>query len=281
MDFETAQARLRTAIARDEAELPLAESALLIAACRDPDLEVDRYLARIDVMVDAVRVLLPGDLDLVASVKAMNRHLIEVEGFRGNTDHYADPRNSFLNVVLDRKLGIPITLSVLYIEVGQRIGLDVRGISFPGHFLVRFGSGAQVVVIDPFFGGVSLSEGDLVERMRRFVPDEGQARLYLHQVLQGAPKLEILARMLRNLREVYAARERLEDALTAADQIVMITPHDPSAVRERGDLYLRLEASHAAAADYRTYLALAPDAPDAEAVRAQLVTLEGAGGRLN
>ena len=281
MDFDNAKAQLKAAVTQSDVALPLAESALLIAACRDPALDIERYLARIDTIEDAVRAILPGAPKLVESVQAINRHLIATEGFRGNTDNYADVRNSFLNEVLDRKLGIPITLSVLYIEIGLRLGLEVRGVSFPGHFLVRFGAAGQVIVIDPFFGGLILNQADLVERMRRFVPEQEQARASLVHVLRGVGKVEILARMLRNLREIYAGQAALGSALTAADQIVMLTPQDPIAVRERGDLYVRLEVPHAAAADYRKYLEMAPDAPDADNVRARLIEAQGSGTRLN
>lgn len=281
MDFDNAKAQLKAAVTQSDVALPLAESALLIAACRDPALDIERYLARIDTIEDAVRAILPGAPKLVESVQAINRHLIGTEGFRGNTDNYADVRNSFLNEVLDRKLGIPITLSVLYIEIGLRLGLEVRGVSFPGHFLVRFGAAGQVIVIDPFFGGLILNQADLVERMRRFVPEQEQARASLVHVLRGVGKVEILARMLRNLREIYAGQAALGSALTAADQIVMLTPQDPIAVRERGDLYVRLEVPHAAAADYRKYLEMAPDAPDADNVRARLIEAQGSGTRLN
>lgn len=277
----TAEARLQALASAPNEAFSIAECALLIAATRLPALDVERYIARLDVLTDAVRAGLSPSSTLVEQVQAINRHLIGVEGFRGNTDDYSDVRNSFLNEVLERKLGIPITLSVLYIEIAERLGLDVKGVGFPGHFLVRFGTGQQVIVIDPFFGGISLSENDLVERMRRFIPDETQARLFLVQVLRGTSKVEILARMLRNLREIYAAEGDLSQALTAANQIVNLTPGDHSAVRDRGALYLRLEVPHAAIADYTAYLNAAPEAPDAAQIRERLVELQANASRLN
>jgi len=264
-----------------EKDLPLAEAALLIAAYRDPSLDPGRYLARLDTMADAARALISPEPDFVAVVRGMTHYLASVEGFRGNTDEYADPRNSFLNEVLDRRLGIPITLCVLYIEIGSRLGLEARGVSFPGHFLVRFAADERVVVLDPFFGGLSLSEADLVERMRRFVPDEVRARNLLGEVLKGAPKMEILARMLRNLREIYAREEKLAEALIAADQAVLFSPGDATAIRDRGSLYERLEVPHAALTDYRDYLERVPGAPDAAEVHARMAALAAEGSRLN
>ena len=280
MESKLAHERLKRIAKREESELPLAESALVIAACRDPEVDVDYYLGRIDQIVAEIRGNLPRSRDFVASVRALTRYLSEDEGFRGNTGNYADPRNSFLSEVLDRKVGIPITLSVLYIEIGARLGLDVRGLSFPGHFLVRFGTGDDIIVLDPFFGGVSLSGAELFQRMRRFASGDDEARVMLVHVLRGAPKAEILARILRNLREIYFNRGDLADALIAADQSVMLTPGEPHAIRCRADLYFQLEVGHSAAADYRRYLQLLPDAPDAEDVRGRLIEL-GDGGRLN
>lgn len=281
MDEKTAQVRLKQLATYSEAELPLAEGALLIAACRDATVDVQHYLDRIEAMADNVRKTLPEESDFVGSVRALTQYVSSVEGFRGNTGEYADLKNSFLNCVIDRKLGIPISLSVIYIEVGTRLGMDVCGVSFPGHFLVRFGDEEKIIVLDPFFGGVSLGEEDLFKRMLRFVPDESQARSMLRQVLRGAPKSEILARMLRNLREIYVKQGDLADALNAADQIVSFTPNEPQALRSRGDLYFQLEVTHAAVSDYRAYLSLVPNGPDAEEVRSRIVALSDQPGRLN
>ncbi|MFT5390004.1 MAG: regulator of sirC expression with transglutaminase-like and TPR domain [Gammaproteobacteria bacterium] len=281
MADKTAQSRLQALAVAPDDEVPLAEGALLISAWRNPGLEVARYLSQIDALVAAIAPLLPDDRSLASSTLAINQHLFTDVGFCGNTDDYADVRNSFLNEVLERKLGIPITLSVLYIEVAQKLGLPACGISFPGHFLVRLGGRDGAIVIDPFFSGLSLSEAELVERMRRFVPDKGQAREALNTVLHGAPNKEILSRMLRNLRALYVNDNDLEAALAVADQIVAFSPADPMAVRERAELYFQLEVPHAARADYRRYLELAPDAGDAANVRERLVLLERTANRLN
>lgn len=281
MDSNTVLERLKHLASQEDSELNLAEGALLIAAFRDDSLDLSHYLGRLDAMVESVRETLPETEDFSGSVRALTQYLAGEEGFRGNTDEYADVRNSFLNDVLDRKLGIPITLSVLYIEIGTRLGLDVCGLSFPGHFLVRFRHDDKIIVLDPFFGGVSLNEDDLLQRMRRFVPNESQARAMLGQVLRGAPKSEILARMLRNLRELYVSQGELPAALSAADQILAFTPDEPEALRSRADLYYQLEVAHAAAADYQRYLNLSPNAPDADEVRARLIDLGHQQGRLN
>jgi regulator of sirC expression with transglutaminase-like and TPR domain len=281
MADETAQSRLQALAVAPDDGVPLAQGALLISAWRNPGLDVAHYLSKIDALVAAIAPLLPDDRSLASSILAINQHLFTEVGFCGNTDDYADVRNSFLNEVLERKLGIPITLSVLYIEVAQKLGLPACGVSFPGHFLVRLGGRGGAIVIDPFFSGLSLSEAELVERMRRFVPDKAQAREALNTVLHGAPNKEILSRMLRNLRALYVNDNDLEAALAVADQIVAFSPADPMAIRERAELYFQLDVPHAARVDYRRYLELAPHAGDAANVRERLVLLERTASRLN
>jgi regulator of sirC expression with transglutaminase-like and TPR domain len=214
-------------------------------------------------------------------MREIRRQLVTIEGFAGNVVGYGDARNSFLNEVIERKLGIPITLSVLYIELGERLGVPVRGISFPGHFLVRFGEDPERLVLDPFFDGAELDEEELLGRMRRFVPDEGSARTYLAQVLRGAPKTEVVARMLRNLKQIYSEGGQIEAALEAADRIVAVTPRSPAALRDRGDLYARLDCPHAAAEDYASCLALDPGSPDAAELQARIAELRRAAPRIN
>ena len=268
-------------MARPEREVNLAEAALLIAARVYPGLDVAGYLKRLDEMALAAGGRLKPSPSLPEVVGAINEQLIGVQGFTGNTEEFSDPRNSFLNEVIDRKLGIPITLSLIYMSVGERLGVSVRGISFPGHFLVGFGLGGRILIVDPFFGGIVLDREALVDRMQRFIPDEAGARKQLVQVLSGAPKTEVVARVLRNLKEVYLARDELENALMAAEQILSVTPGNPLAWKDRAQLYARLDCGRAAAEDYLRYLELAPDAPDASTVHAEVAALRSAAPRLN
>ncbi|UCH53918.1 MAG: transglutaminase family protein, partial [Pseudomonadota bacterium] len=157
--------RLQQLILSAGGEFDLAEAALLLAKDEYPALDVGAYLARLDRLGADLRARIPENSPLEQTILALNAFLFEEHGFLGNTDNYYDPRNSFLNEVLDRKLGIPITLSIIYMEIGRRVGLPVEGVSFPGHFLVKFGTDHGDLVIDPFAGGIPLSEEDLLDRL--------------------------------------------------------------------------------------------------------------------
>lgn len=213
----------------------------------------------------------------------MNHCLFTAHGFRGNADHYSDPRNSFLNDVLDRELGIPITLSLVYIEVGRRLGLQIEGVSFPGHFLVKVPYGEGVVVLDPYYEGISLGVEQLESRLEPFIGDglEVSAADLLPRFLAGVEKREILARMLRNLKGVYLQEERYEQALRATERILVITPDNARELKDRGDIYRGLDCFRAALADYERYLALSPGASDAAEVRARAMELQGRVARLH
>ncbi len=252
----------------DEA-IDLAQASLLIAREEYPDLRVGDYLERIDRMADAVRARLRGGEGFTSLVAHVNRLLFDDLGFRGNREEYYDPRNSFLNDVLDRRVGIPISLSTVYIEVGRRVGLKVAGVSFPGHFLVRYmGREARSeVLIDPFNRGMLLTESEC----RRRIDDLFQGRVpFRKEFLKRARKREILERMLLNLKLIYQRRRDYHRALRIQQLLVDARPDRPAAIRERGLLYERLACFGQAAGDLRTYLRAAPAAPDADAVRSRL-----------
>ena len=212
---------------------------------------------------------------------ALNEFLFDELGFSGNTDDYYDPRNSFLNEVLDRRVGIPITLSILYIEIGTRVGLALEGVSFPGHFLVKSATDEGDVVLDPFAGGVPVAEEDLVQRLEARFGEE-QARLApLPQLLVAAHKKDILVRMLRNLKAIYLHREAWEKALTTMNRILLIAPNLPEEVRDRAELYERLECFRPALDGFRHYMELSPAAPEAMDVRRKIIDLERIASRLN
>ncbi|HEY8554406.1 MAG TPA: tetratricopeptide repeat protein [Burkholderiales bacterium] len=273
--------RLKEILARPEEELDLAEAALLVAADEYPDLDVARYLHRLDELAAGVRRQLPSEASFEDTLVALNDFLFEQQGFSGNTDDYYDPRNSFLNEVLDRKLGIPITLSILYMEIGRRLGLSLQGVSFPGHFLVKTETDEGDVVLDPFLGGVVLSEEDLVQRLRDRFGEENAPRGPLAPLLQAAGKKEILVRMLRNLKAIYLRDQRYDRALTVLDRILLIAPDLAEEVRERAQLYERLECFRPALADLRRYLSLNPTDPNAADLHRRLIHLERMVARLN
>lgn len=245
----------------------LAECALLIAQTRYPDLPVGEYLGRLDAMAQSVSELAAGTAP-AQRLEALNLYLFKRERFAGNIDDYYDPRNSFLNEVLDRRLGIPITLSILYIAVGRRLGLDLHGISFPGHFLVKWIGDSGETIVDPFSGGGVLSQEDLRERLRAFRGSEAHP---LASLLVPASEAEILVRMLRNLKNVYLQRKELENALAMLDLILFIMPGLHDEQRDRGLIYLRLDCYRAALTDLEAYLAAASNPRDAESVRGHVL----------
>ena len=202
----------------------------------------------------------------------MNNLLFQEEGFAGNEKNYYDPRNSFLNDVLDRRLGLPITLSIVYIEVGQRLGLSLKGVSFPGHFLVKLKLEQGRVVLDPYSGGVSLSEQELRNRLHQSYGD--QLDVPLDRLLASAGKKHILTRLLHNLNAIYLHTEEFTKTLFVIDRILLISPNLPEELRDRGLIYERLECSQSALEDYRRYIELEPNAPDTREIRSRLINLQ-------
>jgi len=273
--------RLNDLVHGPEQDLDLAEAALLLAAAEYPALDIPAYLAQLDQLAARLRERLPQTADLEQRLVSLNEFLFEELGFSGNTDNYYDPRNSFLNEVLDRKLGIPITLCIIYMEIGRRIGLQLEGVSFPGHFLVKFATDEGDVVLDPFAGGVPLTEEDLVDRLEETYGRHDITSSSLPQLLAAASKLEILVRMLRNLKVIYLHHQQFEKALEVINQILFISPDLADEVRERGAVYERLECHRAALLDYQRYLRLEPHAPDLADIRNRIIALEPNAQRLN
>ena len=263
----------RAWVSGPEQALSLAKGALLFAATVYDDLDIGVYVQKIDEFADAAYTIAAPDSSMLQRANALNHVLFEQMAFQGNRGEYSDPRNSFLNDVIDRKLGIPISLCVLYLEVGWKIGLDITGISFPGHFLVRLQLNHAAIVIDPFHQGKVLDRQLLLTHLKSLGSSPKQAESLLKQALRGATKKQILARMLRNLKQNYLQNGQVECALIAADLIVSSLPDEPLCLRERAELYENLEVQALAADDYEAYLHLAPNTPDAESIRQRLVNL--------
>lgn len=266
---------------RADDDLNLAEAALLMAADEYPGIDVNRYLRVIEGLAAELRGRLSPTATFEDTVVALNEFLFDEQGFSGNTDDYYDPRNSYLNEVLDRKLGIPITLSILYMEIGRRIGLLLQGISFPGHFLVKTETDEGDIVLDPFLGGAVLSEEDLVQRLRDRFGEENAPSAPLAPLLQTAGKKEILLRVLRNLKAIYINNQNYQKALTTLDRILWIAPDLAEEVRDRAQLYERLECFGPALTDLRRYMSLNPTDPEAGDLHRRIVELERMVSRLN
>lgn len=261
--------------------IDVATGAALIARDAYGTLDVDRLAARLD---DLAAPLVGRDfasLPVDAQADAISAHLYETLGFRGNEQDYYDPRNSLLPDVLDRKLGIPITLAVVYCEVARRVGARARGVSFPGHFLVRVDARERddaPVAVDPFFGGRRLDEAGLKKLLERAAPSQ---KLSLQEHLAPASPRTILVRMLINLKWIHATRGDFARALLALDRIISLTPDSVPALRERGLLAARLGSVEGARADLSRLLELVPQAPDANSIRQRLDELRAKQSVLN
>jgi regulator of sirC expression with transglutaminase-like and TPR domain len=255
----------------------LAIAALMIARVEYPDLDPSRYLAQLDFIGDEARRRLaiaeppsdtPHDVDVerYAKVIALNTYLFDELQFVGNEADYGDPRNSFLNEVIDRRTGIPITLSLVYIEVARRAGLPIEGINFPGHFLLRCPAGrgltsAEDLIIDPFHRGTLLSRELLARQSggdQDPLDEDEDAVRFESQLLPPATKPQILSRMLTNLKRVYVKMHSFPQARDVADMLIAVDPSAISELRDRGLLAYHLKDFSGALRDLQAYLRLIP-----------------------
>ena len=280
-------------LSREDDRIELARACLQIAEDAYPGLDVDGYVGEIERFAKRLRARFAPDAAAEDRVIALNEFLFDDLGFGGNTADYYDPRNSYLNEVIDRRTGIPITLAVLYMEIGRRIGLPFEGVSFPGHFLVRLPLRGGTLVLDPFSGGVPQSEAELRERLKRVIPRGATgewkraargvavAELPLDQFLEPASNRQILARVLRNLKGIYREKDQPERLLEVLNRMILVAPEAAAELRDRGFVFLRLECWRPALKDLAEYLEREPEATDQDEVRAKLVDLTVRCARLN
>jgi regulator of sirC expression with transglutaminase-like and TPR domain len=242
----------------------LARAALVIARIEFPKLDAEPYLMRLDAMGEAARTAIAshaavtGDNTPVGAIKTINRYLFDELGFEGNREKYDDPRNSCLNDVLDRRTGIPITLSVVYLEVARRAGVAMEGVNFPRHFLIRCTDqsvhGKSGLILDPFHGGMILSEQKCRVLLQQHVgPDVSFSR----SLLAPATRAEIVVRMLLNLKRLYVNMRSFPQARDVIELLVALTPSALSELRDRGLLAYHLNDVSGALRDLQTYLKLA------------------------
>lgn len=262
-------------------ELPLLDTALLIARDEYPSLDPAAYAATIQGYADALKPKLDGDIDLPATLTTINRYLFEELGFAGNNHQYDDPRNSYLNEVFDRKLGIPISLAVVQIELTRRLGLPLDGISFPGHFLVRLPVDDGILVMDPFNKGRPVSADELKERASPHLGGQAPDDVQLIEILAPATHRVILTRMLRNLGGLYQQQEDWERVARTSDRLLKISPETPEPLRDRGLAYRELGYTRGAREDLARYLQKLPNADDADSIRTTLIDLGGSRSLLN
>jgi len=223
--------------ARQDAEIDLAEAALWIAAEEYPQLVVADAMARLDALGAAAATRVARDPRLAPRVEALNHFLFAEQGFRGNRDDYYDPRNSYLNEVLERRLGIPISLSLVYLAVAERAGIEAAGISFPGHFLLKCSGGEGELVVDAF-AGTTLEAAECQRRLTAAAGRPISLDPAIH--LRAASRREILVRMLTNLKQIFVGRGDFGSALSCSDRILLLLPDSPREHKERAALRARV-----------------------------------------
>jgi len=261
--------RLITLIERPE-PLDVVAAGLVIASEEYPDLDIPAERLRVEALGKEASTRIEGLSNPFARLDALRTYLFEELGFRGNHQNYYDPMNSFLNEVLHRRLGIPLSLSILYIEIARGAGLEARGVGLPGHFVVRVDDDGRRLLVDPYHGGTVITEEDCRELVSRAT---GRPGLYTPGLLDGVGPKEILGRLLRNLKRIYLAQEDHGRALAVVEKLRGVFPDEATELRDRGFLLAHLERHDAAVADLETYLSLHPHAPDANAVRGRVVWL--------
>lgn len=254
----------------DDHDISLFEASLLAARDAYPALDTAQYLDEFDNHVAQLRRRLDKTASSVDSLRLLNQYLFNDAGFAGNFFDYYDPRNSYINEVLDRKLGIPITLSLLYIEIGRKLGIDVDGVAFPGHFLVRMPVDNGLIILDPFHGGKSVGLDELKLRARNTLGEELPDDQQLRRMLKPSSNRSVLTRLLSNLLQIYQQRDDMTQALQVCDRLFTVAP-TVDTLRTRGEIYLGLEAYGQAATDFERYLRVAKEPDDLLEVRQMMI----------
>jgi regulator of sirC expression with transglutaminase-like and TPR domain len=257
-----------TALVRADVEddrIDLLRAALTIARTEYPDLDIRNYVNRVEALASKVRLQISADSPVVEMINTLNRVIFHEMDFRGNREDYYDPRNSFLNDVLERRLGIPITLSVVYMEVARRIGLPLVGVGMPGHFLLKvYDVEGRQILIDSFNNGAMLNAADCEQRMKVVYAGEMH---FKPEYLLPVSRRQILTRMLNNLRHIYMSVRQFRKTLTIVDLVLAIYPRSPEDVKQRAMLRFSVGQLGGALIDMDQYLKMNPEASDADEVR--------------
>ena len=259
--------RFHALAAEPENELGLAEGALILAAEIRPEVDIATGVERVQEITERARPLVEAASTPSKAVLALNHALFELDRFRGNQERYDDPRNSYFDEVLTRRCGLPITLSVLYVDVARRLGLEAYGVGFPGHFLSKVVGLGDLpegeMIVDPFFGR-TLTLADCAERVRAAAGEDVDLEA---QWLQPVSSRDIYVRMLNNLKLLYLRQGDGLGALGCFDRILTLVPEAAFEYRDRGMLLERMECIHAAIDDYARFLELAPNDPSTQPIR--------------
>lgn len=268
-------------LVQDDAHIPLFEAALFIAQDDEHPLDLSVCLTDIDKFAMRLKRRLHADIAPIPKLRLLNNFFYQELGFSGNFNDYYNPDNSYLHKVMSTRRGIPISLAVIYMELAQQIGLDVKGISFPGHFLMKLTIKTGDIILDPF-NGASLSREEIEERLEPyFIHGRNPEDPPLASYLANATDRSILARMLRNLKAVYAEQPHWKEFLNVQQKLVILLPGEIEERRDRGLAYANLDCPNAALQDIEAYLAQCPQATDAELLRMRLPELRAASRKIN
>ena len=262
-----ARERFRKIVELPDRMIDLTEAALVIALEEYPSLQLDRYLDQIDEWGEAIRERIEGSPDIERIVAEINRFLFEQEGFHGEADDYYDPRNAYLNEVLDRHAGLPIALSILYIEISRRVGVEMAGVSLPGRFLVKVTGPWGELLIDPFDGGRVLTSLECQLILDRVYG--GAVSLSEHH-LRATTRHEVLARVLSHIKAIHQARGEADRVMADIDRLLMLDRDDPYELRDRGLVAMKLHRYEDAIGALEAYLARAPHADDRRRIEEQI-----------
>lgn len=244
-------------------DIDLAKAALYIALEETPSLNIETYLGQLDEWAQQIQGLLPQERYPLRVIQCINQVLYDDLGFVGNEDNYYDPRNSFLNEVMERRTGIPITLALVYLEVARRIEFPMVGIGMPGHFLIRPEFKDAGIFVDAFHKGEVLFPEDCEQRLQEIFAQPVKLE---DQFLEAVSKKEFLARMLTNLKLIYINQQDLERALAVIEQLLLVFPDAIIEQRDRGLLHYQMGDTQSAIADLKTYVAHYPDASDSSMI---------------
>jgi regulator of sirC expression with transglutaminase-like and TPR domain len=271
MDFPQARQRFYEEINQPDEQIDLAKAALYLAQEEYPELDTEFYLNALEKMAIEVLERLPAERYPLRMIQTLNQYLFDELGFRGNTEDYYDPRNSYLNEVIDRRTGIPITLSLVYLSVAQRINFPMVGVGMPGHFLLRPAVEQMLVFIDPFNRGETMFAEDCQERLSQVY---GEPVDFRPEFLEPVGSRFFLARMLSNLKAIYITKNDLIRTLSVVDRILLIFPSALSERRDRGFIYYNLRRWTEARQDLTDYLEQVPNAPERAAILELLEEME-------
>ena len=273
----SARQRFTEEVRRSESDLDLARAALLVAQEQYPQLPVEMYLARLDALAEEVRGRMGEEGAPILVLQELVATLYERHGFKGNADAYYDPRNSFLNDVLDRRTGIPLTLGIVLLEVGWRLGLPLEGVTFPHHFLVRYRGEEMDLLLDPFDEGTARTEDEAQELLDRVYG--GMVRVQ-PSFLQTATRRDMLTRLLNNLKAIHLNTGDEARALAVVERLLLLRPDASSERRTLGMLLARLGRREEAVDELRRYLAASPEGRERSRVE-EIVEHLAAGGELD